>query len=361
MNRRHFLKHAGVGLLALPMNNAFGIMNNTFTLSPTVPLGLDAHSLRGARWNPLQHIEYAGEKRLDSVLFNTIRSFPSLEEPYLREVKEALAKHDLKIFFGIGSISKNAGAFRENFGTAEEQIGEGIRVAEFLGNNVITCRIGSMADRYTEGGIEAHMEEIIRVMRNMRGQLLDAGIKLAVENHNDLRTDELITIIDETGTDICGAMLDPGNGVWQMENPMQQLEEIGPKVLCTSVRDYKVWASEEGATFQWMALGKGMMDFEGYTRNMAALCPGVPLHIETISNEHRPIPFLTEAFWEGYKNLKAKDLLPFMLMLREGRPGELIEPPPGMDAREFQVQFQFEEFDSSVAYLRENYNVGLKR
>jgi 3-oxoisoapionate decarboxylase len=360
MNRRHFLKNAGIGLMALPVSNTFATMNGAFSISPTVPLGLDAHSLRTSRWNPLQHIEYAGEKKLDSVLFNTIRSFPSLEEPYLLEVKQALLKNDLQIYFGVGSISKLSAGFRANFGTAEEQIAEGIRVAKFLGAKVITCRIGSLADRYTEGGIEAHMEEIIRVMKNTRGQILDAGIKLAVENHNDLRTDELITIIDETGTDICGAMLDPGNGVWQMDDPMQQLETIGPKVLCTSVRDYLLWESEVGATFQWMAIGQGMMDFDVYTRNMSRLCPGVPLHIETISNEHRPIPFLTEEFWDGYKNLKAKDLLPFMLLLRKGKPGKVVGPPPGMDEREFQIQSQFEELESSIAYLRDNYNVGLK-
>jgi 3-oxoisoapionate decarboxylase len=360
MKRRTFLRNTGVGLMALSMNNAYGILNNASLQSSRVPLGLDTHSLRATRWDTLRFIEFAGEKRFDSILFNTFRNFPSLDDAFLKKVKDALSSTDLRIFIGVGSISEGSAHFRANWGTPEEQIKEGIRVAKAIGANVLTCRIGNIADRYTEGGIEAHMEVVVKVMRGMRQQLLDAGIKLAFENHGDLRTDELISIIDGTGTDICGAMLDPGNSVGQMENPMQQLERVGSRVLCTSVRDSVVWETEEGANFQWTTIGKGLMDFDLYIKNMAKYCPGVPLHIETISGAPRPIPFLTQEFWEGYKNLKAKDLVPFMKMLREGQPIDALVPPPGMDVREFEIQSQMEELEASVKYLRANHPVGNK-
>jgi 3-oxoisoapionate decarboxylase len=356
MKRRGFIKTAGLGFMSMALNsNAYSIVQNITRPSLRVPLGLDAHSLRSTRWDALRSIEFAGSKKLDSILFNTFRSFNSLEEPYLKTMKEALSSAGLRIFIGAGSISKRSAHFRANFGTPEVQISEGIRVAKAIGANVLTCRIGNITDRYTEGGIEAHMEDVVKVMRSMRQQLLDADVKIAFENHGDLRTDELISIIDGTGTDICGAMLDPGNSVWQMEDPMQQLETVGTRVLCTSVRDYMVWESEEGATFQWTALGQGMMDFEIYLKNMTKYCPGVPLHIETISNSPRPIPFLTNEFWEGYRNLRAEELVPFMKLIRKGHPIGAAMPPPGMDVREFEIQSQMEELEISIQYLRDNY------
>lgn len=41
------------------------------------------------------------------------------------------------------------------------------------------------------------------------------------------------------------SMLDPGNSVWVMEDPLQQVQTLGKHVVCTSVRDYMVWESEE--------------------------------------------------------------------------------------------------------------------
>jgi 3-oxoisoapionate decarboxylase len=360
MNRRKFLRNTGVGFMALSVNSAFGLMNNFSLQSSKVPLGLDTHSLRATRWDTLRFVEYAGENRFDSILFNTFRNFTSLDDAFLKKVKDTLSSADLRIFIGVGSISERSAHFRANWGTPEEQIKEGIRVASAIGANVLTCRIGNIADRYTEGGIEAHMEDVIKVMSGMRQQLLDAGIKLAFENHGDLRSDELISIIDQTGTDICGAMLDPGNSVWQMEDPMHQLEMVGSRVLCTSVRDSMIWGSDEGAILQWTALGQGLMDFEQYTKNMAKYCPGVPLHIETISNSPRPIPFLTQEFWKGYQNLKAEELVPFMKLLRKGHPIEAAVPPAGMEMREFEIKSQIEQLELSVEYLRKNHQVGLR-
>ncbi len=355
MKRRDFVKTAGMGLMALSVNNTFSITNSLISSSSRVPLGLDTHSLRATRWDAMRFIEYAVSNQFDSILFNTFTRFASLEDAFLKNMKDALSSAGLRIYIGVGSISERSAHFRPNFGTPEDQIKEGIRVCNAIGANVLTCRIGNIADRYTEGGIEAHMEDVVKVMTGMRQQLLEGEVKLAFENHGGLRTDELISIIDETGTDICGAMLDPGNSVGMMEDPMHQLEMVGSRVLCTSVRDSMVWESEEGATFQWTAIGQGLMDFDLYTKNMAKYCPGVPLHIETISNSPRPIPFLTQEFWEGFKNVKAKDLVPFMKLLRKGHPIEAAVPPAGMDVREFEIQSQFEELEASIKYLRENY------
>lgn len=93
-------------------------------------------------------------------------------------------------------------------------------------------------------------------------QALDAGIIFAFENHiGDLRSNELLDLINETGTDICGALFDPANALWAMEDPMQALNKLGSTILCNSVRDVAIWQSEQGSTFQGMAIGKGFMDF----------------------------------------------------------------------------------------------------
>ena len=58
---------------------------------------------------------------------------------------------------------------------------EGIRVAVAVGSPTVTIRIGGFAERYSAGGLEVHIKEVIRVLKALRGPALDAGIKFAME------------------------------------------------------------------------------------------------------------------------------------------------------------------------------------
>ena len=147
-------------------------------------------------------------------------------------------------------------------------------------------------------------------------------------------------------------MIDPGNAVWALEDPMQHLEKLAPHVLCSSVRDYVVWDSDEGATFQWTAIGKGMMDVKTYTETLRKNAPGIPLFVETISNSARSIPYLTPEFLSGFPKLKASEILEFLALSRRGRPLEIEPAPAGMDAKEFDRQHQQTEFENSIRHLR---------
>jgi 3-oxoisoapionate decarboxylase len=72
-------------------------------------------------------------------------------------------------------------------------------------------------------------QEVINRMRSFRDPVLDAGMKFAFENHaGDMRTDELLELIDATGSDICGAFYDPGNAVYAMEDPEVAIENHWP-------------------------------------------------------------------------------------------------------------------------------------
>jgi sugar phosphate isomerase/epimerase len=313
------------------------------------------------RLNAQQLIEYGIEQNLDSVLFNTFQPFESLEKSYLAKLKSLADSNNVSIYIGAGSISEKSTKFSNEYGNAVELLKEGIRVATLVDSPIVGCRIGGIADRYTKGGIDAHIEAVIEVMKSLRAQALDANIKFAFENHaGDMRTEELLTIINETGTDICGALFDPANAVWAMEDPMVALKKLGETIICTSVRDIQAWETSEGATFQGMAIGEGILDFPLYTKTMAELNPGVPLHIETISNSARPVPFLKPEFWEGFPNLTAEAMVDFLKMIKKGNPQKIIEPPSGISKNEFDIKQQQLELAKSVKYLREYCDAGLR-
>lgn len=358
MNRRDFTTKIALGGIALPValkSEASELLVKMPNINSKVPLGMDAHSVSLMRWKARQLMDYAIELKMESVLFNSLTYFDNLEEAYLKDLHRLLENNNMRFYFGVGGLSVNSPSYSTRFGSPKDLILEGLKVAKIFNTTSINCKIGNIADRYTDGGIVARMEEMISELRAMRPQIQDAGVKFAIENHaGDMRSEEVLNIVETAGTDICGVMLDPGNSVWAMEDPMQHIEKLGKYALCTSVRDYRVWESENGATFQWTALGEGSMDFQKYTRRMSKLCPGVPLHIETVSNRQNEIPFLKEEFWEGYPDLKAADLLDFYNMIRDGKPMNVFSPPKGEDERTFQQNLQKAELQKSIHYLREN-------
>ena len=325
-----------------------------------VPLGLDAHSVRGMRWKAPKLVEYAAEIQADALLLNNPHYFESLDEAYLQTLKRSADDKGLRLYSGAGSISEHSVGYKAKNGSPAEVLERGIRIAEILGSPVVTCRIGSIKDRYTEGGIEARMAESIRVLRAARTRAEDANIKFAFENHAaDLRTEEVLTIIHEVGPDRCGSMLDPGNALWAMEDPMVQLQKLAPHVLCTSVRDYMVWASDGGATFQWTAIGEGLMDAPKFARTLAEHCPDVPMFVETISNSQRPLPFRTKEHMAGYPNLTEEELVDFLALVKRGRPLEVASPRDGEGKKEFEQRHQKQELLRSFDYLRAHCGVGL--
>lgn len=364
MKRRGFAKMAGAGVLAMqafPFTSSAMLSGDAPAGSLKVPLGLCNHSLRGMRLNAKELIQYAIEHQLDSVQFNTLTVFESLEAKHLAELHKLAITNDISIYVGAGSICQKSSSFSDRYGDARALLKEGIRVALAVNSPIVGVRIGSLEDRYGNGGIKPKIEEVVEVMKSMREPALDAGIKFAFENHaGDLRSHELLELINETGTDICGAFYDPGNAIWALEDPMLALRVLGKHILCTSVRDVMVWGSEEGALFQWTAIGEGLMDYKYYTSYLNETCPGVPLHVESISNSQRPIPFLKPDFWKGFPDLHASEMVDFLNLVRRGKPLETEEPPSGTDQNTFDIRHQEQEFLKSVLFLRNECGAGLK-
>lgn len=313
------------------------------------------------RWKATQLIGLAGKQQLDAVLLNDLNYFESLEQGHLEKLRNLADGQGLKVYCGAGAIAKNGKQFRDKWGAAEELLAVAINAAKTLGSPVVNVKIGSIDDRFAPGGIQPKIDEAIRVLKASASRAADAGIRFGFENHAaDLRSEELVTIVEEVGTHVCGVMLDPGNGLWAMEDPMEHLQRLAQYTVCNSIRDYTVWPTSEGAMFQWMAVGEGVMDAPRYTQTLAEANPGMPIFVESISNSPRLVPYLSQQHWEAYPHLKASHVRGFLALVQTGKAATVDSPIDGQDRRTFDQEHQLGEFLRSIAYLRQRCNAGLK-
>ncbi len=357
INRRHFLGTAISAGAALALNPI-----SPFAQSPKsnrTKLGIDNFAVRAMGWKADALIDYAVSLRTDSLLISDLDAFESTDDAYLSRLRNKAQEKGLQIQLGTWSICPTSKSFRKNRGTAEEHLGLAIRMAKALGSPVIRVVLGSGEDRKTEGGIEARIADTVKVCKALRSQAVDSGVKIAVENHaGDMQAAELVTLIEAAGRDYVGANMDSGNATWTMEDPMASLEILGPYALTTSLRDSAVWESANGATVQWTAMGDGTIDLKAYFKRFAELCPGIPVHIETISGFNREIPFLKPEFWAVWPKMKASDLARFVALAKKGQPRAAYKAPENVDKKLAEQNYQKAEIERSIKYCREVLGLG---
>ncbi|MEO7300561.1 MAG: sugar phosphate isomerase/epimerase [Verrucomicrobiota bacterium] len=361
MNSNHLSRRAFVKSVAL--TGASAVFCENIFAQPDLPprkikLGFDNFAVRAMQWKAPQLIDYAATLKIDSLFITDLDAFENLEEKYLGELRKKASDNALQIHVGTWSICPGSKVFKNKWGTAEEHLALGIRVAKAIGSPVIRAVLGVGDDRKSEGGIEARIAETVKVCKSCRNRAVDAGVKIAVENHGgDMQAWELVTLIEAAGKDFVGANIDSGNAVWAMEDPVENLKTLAPYVLTTSLRDSAVWESENGATVQWTAMGEGNTDLKTYFKIFAELCPGVPVHIETISGFNREIPFLQEDFWKVWPRAKAKDLARFLALAKTGKAREPHKSPTPLAEQEYQKN----EIERSLKYCKDVLGLGLQR
>ena len=355
-DRRTFLKTvatAGAGL---------ALLGTAAAQAPAGPakkikLGFDNFSVRAMNWKAHALLDYAASLKLDSILISDLDAYENHTDAYLKEVRAKSEDLGVQIHAGTWSICPTSKFFNKKWGTAEEHGALGIRIAKALGSPVLRVILGMQEDRKTEGGIEARMRDMIKVCKALRSQAMDAGVKIAIENHaGDMQAWELVTLIEEAGKEYVGATLDAGNATWTLEDPMASLEILAPYVLSTGLRDSMVWEYADGAKVQWTASGEGLVDWKAYFKKFGELCPGVPANLEIISGFSKDYPYLKQAFWQEYPKARATDFAKFLALAKRGHALESHHSPDSKAEQEYQKS----ELERSLKYCKEVIGLGLK-
>jgi len=349
MKRRHFLS----GSLALSASQAMGESAS----SKQLQLGYDNFAVRAMGWKAKELIDYAVTLKVDTVFITDLDAFVSLEEKALGEIKKYGDDKGIKILLGTWSICPTSVSFKDKWGTAEEHLRLGLRSAKALGSPVLRVVLGKGADRNTKGGIEARIEDTVKVLKASKGASEDLGVKIAMENHaGDMHSLELKSLVEQAGPDFVGVNLDSGNAVWTLETPLENLENLGKYTFTTSLRDTQVWSSENGVTAQWTAMGEGMVDWKTYFKRFAELCPEAPVQIETISGFNRELAFKKDGFWNSWSKGKPASLTAFEKWAAVGKE----KNPHRSASKEDEQKYRLGEIERSIAFCK-TIGLGIKK
>jgi sugar phosphate isomerase/epimerase len=324
------------------------------------PLGINTYCLRFQRWTDRQLLDYCASKKLDAVFLQDSLD-PAIWDPrHWAEVRKWTQDLGMRIETGGSAIlpgsPQSVSAIRKH-----------IERAAAMGSPLVRTLLAS--DRYSmpEGSQEQHMETAIKVFRELRSQVTDAGVKMALENHKDLQAFQTRQVIETAGKEFVGSYLDTGNPVFVAEDPLTTVEELGPLAVTFHLRDSVVYEHPDGVAVQWVPLGEGTVDFKALVARAAEILP--PVHIYCKPITARPpvvIPVYSEEFWsKWFPRGRSRDLGRFLALARRGKPynqPHLMADLPEvrdryMDALKIQ---QLDHMERSLEYCRKTLNLGVK-
>lgn len=352
MTRRDFLGSALA--LALPAAGAAGKW----------PLGLNTYCLRFQRWDDRRLLDYCAAQKLDAVFLQDSLDPGVMDPKHWAEVRAWSKDLGLHLETGGGAIlPKTSDAYSQ----AVVVLRRNIERAAAMGSPIVRALLAS--DRYSmpEGPVERHMETAVKILREVRSQVMDAGLKIGIENHKELQAWETRQLIETAGKEFTGSYLDTGNPVFVAEDPLTTVEELGPYAVTFHLRDSVVYEHPEGIAVQWVPLGEGTIDFRALVARAAEILPPVRIYCKPITA--RPpvvLPVYSHEFWtKWFPRARSRDLGRFLALARRGRPYD--KPHIAADVPELRELYmsalkvqQMEHMQQSLEFCRKSLDLGVR-
>jgi sugar phosphate isomerase/epimerase len=166
------------------------------------------------------------------------------------------------------------------------------------------------------------------------------GIRLAVENHKDFRTDEQLALIKKIGSDHVGICVDTGNNLALLEDPTETVEALAPLAITTHIKDMGVEEYDRGYRIAEVPLGEGVLDIPRMVRTLRKSHPEIPLYLEMITRDPLNIPCLDDRYWATFPELPAKHLARALSYVRAHPPKQ---PLPRLSPLEPEERLRVED------------------
>jgi 3-oxoisoapionate decarboxylase len=166
----------------------------------------------------------------------------------------------------------------------------------------------------------AFAEQALASLRLAEPVVARFKVTLAVENHKDFRTDELVGVMKAISSEHVGVCVDTGNSIALLERPTDTAEQLAPWVRSCHLKDMGVEPAADGFLLAEVPLGEGFLDLAGIVGVLRKARPGLRLSLEMITRDPLRIPCLTDDYWATLDRVPGRDLARVLALVRKHAP-----------------------------------------
>ena len=253
-----------------------------------------------------------------------------------------------------------------------ETLDEAIRATRAIGGSTIRMHLTPVLEgaRAKHGPkwhqMRAHARETLNREARKAAQ---AGLQIAIENHQDFGSDELMAFAEEAGPNV-GIAMDTGNAFAVGEDPVAFAARVAPRIKHVHLKDYVSQFTPEGFRLIRCAIGDGCVPLKEIAEVFFRLKPeatktvglaeatksvGLTASIEVGALDVRHIRVFAPDWWEGYPTRSVGELRIALDRLKTKRlddnadyrtPWELNESTSAI------VEYELEQLRKSVSNLK---------
>lgn len=305
----------------------------------TFSMGLSAASHR-SRIRPLELMQRALVEGLQGVELPV----PLLEGEDILALARFARENQLFITIATGSINSDA-------------LARSINLAQEIGAPVVRIAVGGARlggdRRALAGRWQAFLQETLTNLREATRLAEQAGVALAVENHQDLASEELLWLAETIASPAFGFTLDTANPLATAEEPLDFAQRIAPLIKNAHLKDYCIYTSNEGYRLVRCAAGSGVVDFKALLALFAQACPQAYLSIELGALEARHVRVLADDYWPDYPPRTAAQLARTLRFVSDHaqEAGDWRTPFERNESIDAIIAYEEQQLTASLAYL----------
>jgi len=160
---------------------------------------------------------------------------PRFDSGYLSEVKGMLDEFELDRVFAWGHPDGLEG------GKNEKMFDEMVEMLDYAKDiNAKVMRVVGSSLMFRFEPHEPQIERLSKMFARAVKVAEKAGVKMAMENHLDFNSDEILTILKNVNSPYLGINFDTGNFVRVLDDPIKAMEKLVKHVYATHIKDLKI-------------------------------------------------------------------------------------------------------------------------
>jgi sugar phosphate isomerase/epimerase len=218
-----------------------------------------------------------------------------------------------------------------------------VKTSNFYGGN-----------RYQHPEFASDLQTLKQGLRMNLPAIRDTGVRILVENHQDIVMADYFELWDEFGSHAVGMTWDIGNSLPACETPLDLLAAAGEAIGNVHLKDYRLVRCDQGYRMVRSALGAGQIGLDEVIPVLMSRLPGVPLTIELGAMNTRTANIDSDDYWRAIPGKTRHDVTTFKQYVysrcqRDENWGTLWEKKA---ASALIAQRERDELTDSVQFLR---------
>ena len=177
-------------------------------------------------------------------------------------------------------------------------------------------------------------------------------LKLAIENHKDLTSEELVKLMRDFSSEWIGVNVDTGNNLALLEDPYETVEMLAPFAMSVHLKDMAVQPHGKGFRLSEITCGHGFLDLPRMVACLIKSNSELRFNLEMATRDPLDIPCLEDGYFATFPERKATHLERAMQLVRTN---PLKQSPPTIVGKPMSQQLTEEEVNnrSSLTWMHQ--------